>query len=144
MLTATGLRGDATRRMETGRNTHLSKPIATNELRELMEVPIYDRADALARIGDDEELLATLIDMFIAEAPNYLAEIDNALQAADWPRLTRAAHTLKGVLATFSAERGAASARALEIAANATDAAACGKHAAQTRIEVEAFLQAIK
>ena len=109
-----------------------------------MEVPIYDRADALARIGDDEELLATLIDMFIAEAPNYLAEIDNALQAADWPLLIRAAHTLKGVLATFSAERGAASARALEIAANAMDAAACGKHAAQTRIEVEAFLQVIK
>jgi HPt (histidine-containing phosphotransfer) domain-containing protein len=109
-----------------------------------MEVPIYDRADALARIADDEELLATLIDMFIAEAPNYLAEIDNALQAADWPRLTRAAHTLKGVLATFSAMRGEACARALEIAAQGADAATCGKHAAQARIEVEAFLQAIK
>lgn len=130
--------------MERGRKAHLNKPIAPSELRESMEAPIYDRADALARIGDDEELLATLIAMFIAEAPNYLAEIDDALQAADWPLLIRAAHTLKSVLATFSAERGAASARALEIAANATDAAACGKHAAQTRIEVEAFLQVIK
>jgi HPt (histidine-containing phosphotransfer) domain-containing protein len=107
-------------------------------------LPIYDRADALSRIADDEELLATLIDMFVADAPKYLAEIDTALQAADWPLLRRAVHTLKGVLATFSARRGAACARALETAIQAADVAECSRLAAQARIEVEAFLQAIK
>ncbi|MDP2835058.1 MAG: Hpt domain-containing protein [Pseudomonadota bacterium] len=85
-----------------------------------------------------------LIDLFLADAANYLDEIDTALRTSDWPLLTRAAHTLKGVLATFSACRGEASARLLETAARAEDAVECNKLAAQTRIDVEAFLQAIR
>ena len=82
--------------------------------------------------------------MFVADAPNYLAEIDTAMRAADWPLLTRAAHTLKGVLATFSAHRGEVSAKALETAAKAGDADACTRLSAETKLEVERFLQAIK
>ncbi|MDP2433205.1 MAG: response regulator [Pseudomonadota bacterium] len=156
MLTSAGLRGDATRCKELGLNAYLTKHIALGELRAAMEaaispparqteeLPIYDRADALSRIADDEELLAMLIDLFLADAANYLDEIDTALRTSDWPRLTRAAQTLKGVLATFSACRGEASARLLESAAKTGDAAECDKWAAQTRIYVEAFLKVVR
>ena len=109
-----------------------------------MEEPIYDRKDALARIADDEELLQSLIDMFIDDASSYLGEIDSARAASDMPHLARAAHTIKGVLATFSAGPAHNAALALEVAAkhpeegaDLTDLIARLKH------ETERFLAAI-
>jgi signal transduction histidine kinase/DNA-binding response OmpR family regulator len=115
-----------------------SKPTAI-----LDKLPVYDRADALSRIADDEELLTTLLDMFIADAPSYLVEIDNALAAEDWPRLLRAGHTVKGVFATFSARRGEQQAKALENAAKAADAPLCTHLAGVMHTEVHDFLKAI-
>jgi two-component system, sensor histidine kinase and response regulator len=108
------------------------------------KLPVYDRADALSRIADDEELLATLIEMFVADAPNYLEEIELALAANDWSRLLRAGHTLKGVFATFSARRGEQRAKDLESAAKAEDSATCISLAVALREEVQAFLDAVR
>lgn len=104
---------------------------------------VFDRADALSRIAEDEALLDTLLEMFIANAPDYLGEIDAALSPPDWPRLARAAHTLKSILATFSAGRGEAAAQALERAARSEDAVASRDSAKLTRAEVATFLQAL-
>ena len=107
------------------------------------DLPIFDRADALSRIADDEELLATLLEMFAADAPSYLDEIDTALSNQDWPRLLRAGHTLKGVFATFSARRGEQLARDLENAAKQNETDACARLAAILHEEVGTFLNAV-
>ncbi len=107
------------------------------------ELPIFDRADALSRIADDADLLATLLEMFAADAPGYLDEIDAALACQDWPRLLRAGHTLKGVFATFSARRGEQLARDLENAAKRNETDACARLAAILHEEVGAFLNAV-
>jgi len=78
---------------------------------------VYDRAEALARIGGDEALFQTLVEMFLADAPGYLQEIDTAWDSSDLDHLHRAAHTLKSVLATFSAHAGQQAAQELEHAA---------------------------
>jgi HPt (histidine-containing phosphotransfer) domain-containing protein len=121
-----------------------STPQATPESNEAAnEQPIFDRTDALSRIADDEELLDTLIGMFRDDAPGYLAEIESALENGDMAGVVRGAHTLKGVLATFSALRAEARARELEQLAKNGDAAACGALLPSVKAEVETFLQAI-
>ncbi len=169
-MTANAMTGDRERCLDAGMNGYVSKPVKPETLfqeidrilhgatkpkpqpaaaieskeSELDSYPIYDRADALSRIADDEELLATLLDMFVADAPNYLSDVDEALTARDWPRLLRAGHTLKGVFATFSARRGEHIARELELSAKAADVDACAKLALRLHDEAKAFLAAIQ
>ena len=108
------------------------------------KLPVYDRVDALQRIDNDEELLGQLIDIFVADAPSYLAEIDAAIVAADWGRLVSAAHTLKSVLATFSARRGEDLARRLETAARDADRDVVLELLPGLKTETEAFLAVLR
>jgi HPt (histidine-containing phosphotransfer) domain-containing protein len=170
-MTANAMTGDRERCIEAGMDGYVSKPVkpevlyqeidlilrgskkspaitptapSSSAASQIEKLPIYDRADALSRIADDEELLSTLIEMFVADAPNYLEEIDTALTATDWPRLLRAGHTLKGVFATFSARRGEHRAKELENAAKAADAETCASLAKLMHDEVNAFLKAVE
>ena len=164
-MTANAMTGDRERCLEAGMDGYVSKPVKPEALYQEIDLilqgskrhahkpaqesmpedrwPVFDRADALSRIADDEELLNTLLDMFIADAPNYLAEIDLALADLDWSRLLRAGHTLKGVFATFSARRGEQVAKDLEQAAKDQDETASKTLALRAHGEVEAFLVAI-
>ncbi len=54
----------------------------------------YDYAGAIERVSDDEELLRSLLDMFLADA-NYTA-LMSALAVRDAQAGFQAAHSLKG------------------------------------------------
>lgn len=74
---------------------------------------LYDWNQALEMIGDDEELLLSVLEMFLEEAPTYLDALKNAHAQQNHAEITEAAHSLKGLLATFAAEQ--ATQLALEI-----------------------------
>lgn len=67
---------------------------------------------ALERLGGDEEFFAELVELFVAECPKLLSDIGEALRQEDSTGLEHAAHTLKGAVSNFEAER------ATELAAN--------------------------
>ena len=80
--------------------------------------PAGNRAAAIALMGD-EEIFLEVAAMFVADTPRMLDELGQALAASDWPALTRVAHTLKGLFATFAAKAGETAARQLEASARA-------------------------
>ena len=75
---------------------------------------LYDRAEALERLGDDEEIFSEIASLFVAEHASYCSTLEAALAAADIGVLRREAHTVKSMLATFSYESGRELAMQLE------------------------------
>lgn len=54
-------------------------------------------------LGGDQEILEELVDDFIRDTPDLLAEMRQALAATDLPVLLRTAHTLKSTSAVLGA-----------------------------------------
>ena len=162
-MTANALTEDRERCFAVGMDGYISKPISLAALeKEIARVfggvvsttkpvalrapvatgPVFDHAKALDMIGD-EELLRQLSDMFIADTPEYLAELDAALTTEDWPRLGRSAHTLKSLFGTFAADAAAADAQVLEHTAMSGDGPLCLQLAPAVRAHTEALAFAL-
>lgn len=62
---------------------------------------VFDRSLALSHVGDDEEILAQVLQMFLEQAPERLAQVEAALRDGDAKTLEREAHSLKGTAATL-------------------------------------------
>jgi len=64
---------------------------------------IFDRADLMDRVGEDEDLARELIELFREDAPKQIEGLKQALETNDIPTATRHAHTLKGAASNISA-----------------------------------------
>lgn len=73
-----------------------------------------DREVALSRVGGDLELLKEIAELFLDEYPKNLADLHEAIAAGDAKGLERAAHGLKGSVATFGADAAVEAAFRLE------------------------------
>lgn len=76
---------------------------------------VLDRASILERLGGDEEIYMMMVDMFLQDVENNCASLAAALAGGEVPALQREIHTIKGLLATFSDEAGAAEAYRVEL-----------------------------
>ena len=68
--------------------------------------PVVDVAGALRRVGGDGALLRELVGIFLEDLPGRVAELREAVGAADTVGVERLAHTMGGSLAALEA-RGA-------------------------------------
>ncbi len=64
---------------------------------------VFNLAEALTRVDEDEDLFQTLAELFIEQAPLDMASTQAALDAGDAAALARAAHRMKGAILQFSA-----------------------------------------
>lgn len=92
-----------------------------------MSAPIYDPSVLMESLGGDESLYDEIVGIFVA---HHRTEIDNLrreLAASNAATLQRAAHSIKGSVSNFGAERATEAARVLEhtmkegLAPNATE-----------------------
>jgi len=74
---------------------------------------VLDKPAILERLGGDEDIFAMMVDMFLQDVDNNCSALLAAV-GGEAPVLQREAHTIKGLLATFSDEAGAELALALE------------------------------
>ena len=80
----------------------------------LPEEPLFDLHGSLERMGGDRNLLGAVIRFFFEDAPGLLAKIRAAIAESNPAALERAAHSLKGLVANFGAEKVICSTAALE------------------------------
>ncbi|HVQ76632.1 MAG TPA: response regulator, partial [Candidatus Binatia bacterium] len=76
--------------------------------------PVADMALALGRLDGDRKLLNEIAGLFLDGLPALLGELRSAVASGDAARVSRAAHSLKGSVATFGAPEAVRLALALE------------------------------
>jgi PAS domain S-box-containing protein len=136
-LTAHAMKGDRDACLAAGMDGYLAKPIRASELFGVVERfaadrrqtplatgaigsafewvgPAFDRDEALARVGGDSALLLELTEILRDQVPRVRSEIQRSVREGDAAGLERAAHTLRGSVASFGARRAVAAAQALE------------------------------
>jgi len=126
-MTAHAMKGDRERCLEEGMDGYISKPLRPSELFESIEslaaasgagseraAAPFDETIALHRVDGDRALLCEIIDVFLVDAPRRTAELGAAITRRDVPTTRRAAHTLKGELATLGATEASSLAQQIE------------------------------
>lgn len=135
-LTANAMQNDRMACIEAGMDGYVSKPIRTDflfeEVRRVLSVlgkpssvtsepahpleyiPSFNLKESLGRVGDDQELLVELAQIFFDDYPQRIAEMRSALQLQNAKQVEMSAHHLRGSATTFSAHRLEQLAKALE------------------------------
>jgi signal transduction histidine kinase/DNA-binding response OmpR family regulator len=132
-MTAHAMKEDRERCLAAGMDGYTSKPIRTRELENTIEqlvrsskptvAPgppsgdnrnVIDPAALLEGVAGDRKLLRELIRVFLADSPQRLAEIREALRRRDAEALQRAAHALRGSVGNFGANTAFAASQRLE------------------------------
>jgi two-component system, sensor histidine kinase and response regulator len=80
----------------------------------LSEKSLWGKAEALERLGGDEELLRELCQIFLEESPKLLVKLRQAILDSDAQGVIRAAHSLKGELGYLGAAGASQAAQELE------------------------------
>jgi HPt (histidine-containing phosphotransfer) domain-containing protein len=110
--------------------------------------PLLQVNAALHRLGGDVELLDQIILIYLEDAPALLHTARQSLANADAGELRRAAHSLKGMMATLGAPAGVASALRLEQCAASSDLSSasdlifdCGERVAELTHVLDVYYQ---
>lgn len=137
-MTAHAMKGDQERCLKAGMDDYVSKPIKPDTLFTVMEAVIedpmrkkpapaslpveeepeepqnFDLTRAMATVLNDASIFREIVGIFLEEYPEQLAKIWRGIQDHDGTALERAAHSLKGSVGNFGADKAYTAAHHLE------------------------------
>jgi two-component system sensor histidine kinase/response regulator len=128
-MTAHAMKGDRELCLSAGMDGYITKPVRFSDIEQTLaglapppetakkpasEASAWNRAEALDRIGGDEELLRDLCQIFLEESPKLVQKLQQAVAAGDTDGVMRAAHSLKGEAGYLGANGTSHAARQLE------------------------------
>lgn len=90
-----------------------TQPAVGSWQQEFAEQPFRKKL-TLARVADDRDLLAQMVELFRAESPKMFSAICTSVASGDATALARSAHALNGSMGNFGPTQSVDSARELE------------------------------
>jgi hypothetical protein len=145
-MTAHALKGDQERFLDAGMTAYMAKPLSATTFNGVLDramagrlaedraeaaaqggaggsttPQLLDRAEAMARLGQDEELLREIWQAFLDDAPAKARTLANALELGNRQQAMHAAHTLKGAAANVGARAAMTLIAEVEAATEAND-----------------------
>ena len=76
---------------------------------------VFDKDKALNIIGDDEEFLREIVEIFLIDVPQQVSEIKKAVDSRNGEALEKSSHKLKGAVSNFGENATFKTALKLEI-----------------------------
>ena len=104
---------------------------------------VCDLDSALGAVDGDRDLLCRMIELFMMQCPTLLQEIGAALDKNDALALQRAAHTLRGSVCNFGAQRAYDAAASIERAGRERDWSTAAEGRATLEKEIEKLRRAL-
>jgi signal transduction histidine kinase/DNA-binding response OmpR family regulator/HPt (histidine-containing phosphotransfer) domain-containing protein len=151
-MTAHAMKGDRERCLAAGMDGYITKPVRFSDIEQTLAglatpppsaparpmegAASWNRAEALDRIGGDEDLLRDLCHIFLEESPKLLQQLQQAIAAGDADAVMRAAHSLKGEAGYLGADGTSNVARQLEEMGHNKDLSRAGDAIATLEREV--------
>lgn len=105
-----------------------------------------DAIQALRELSPDGDgaFIRELVDIYLADTPKQMAQLQEALDRNDAALVVRAAHTIKGSSGNFGAEAFAGLAKQIESAGKANDLASAAALMPEFRNRFEQVAAALK
>ncbi len=137
-LTAQAMSEDAQICLSSGMDYYINKPIKSDELFKILakiapnvntnefqpkeiQDGVFNINNALALMGNDQDLLNNVIKIFFKTSPKLLDDLQQAIQHTDAVEICNAAHALRGSVANFGAKKLIAMTIEIEKIASSSD-----------------------